>query len=43
MGWEYLHWIDLMLTNVMEVVIFKIDLTKIYFLQKMALLGSTKM
>ena len=29
MGWEYLHWIDLTLTNLMEVVIFKIHLTKI--------------
>jgi len=26
-GWEYHHWIDITLTNLMEVVIFKIYLT----------------
>ena len=33
-GWEYLCWIDLMLTKLREVVIFKISLTEIHFLQK---------
>ena len=42
MGWEYLHWVDLQLTKLMEVSIFQIYLTKILFLQKSTFLGSKK-
>ena len=42
MGWEYLHWVDLRLTKLMEVSIFQINLTKIHFLQKSTFLESNK-
>ena len=42
MGWEYLHWVDLTLIKLMEVVIEFIDLTKKSFWSKSTFLGSTK-
>jgi len=41
-GWGDLHWIDLTLTKLMEVSIFKIHLTKIHCLQNVTLLRPKK-